>query len=138
MKVSMGRLGRVDVVPACFRRYLVVKGDHMSQDGLGHFELMVLLAVIRVGEGAYGVPIAAALEESGSRRIVLASVYNTLERLEQKGLVASYTGEPTNERGGRSKRHFQITAAGVREVCAAKRALTKLWRGIPALEGGQP
>jgi DNA-binding PadR family transcriptional regulator len=107
----------------------------MSRESLGHFELLVLLALLRQGEEAYGVPIARAIENSTGKPVILASVYNTLERLEQKGLVRSMMGQPTSERGGRAKRYFSMTAAGVREVRAAKKALTVLWRGIPVHEG---
>jgi PadR family transcriptional regulator, regulatory protein PadR len=107
----------------------------MSRESLGHFELLVLLALLRQGEEAYGVPIAQAIEQSTGKAVILASVYNTLERLEQKGLVRSVVGEPTKERGGRAKRYFSMTAAGLREVRAAKKALTTLWRGIPVHEG---
>lgn len=106
----------------------------MSRESLGHFELLVLLALIRHGEDAYGVPIARAIEESTGKPVILASVYNTLERLEEKGLVRSEFGEPTSQRGGRAKRYFAITAAGLKEVKAAKKALTTLWRGIPVHE----
>jgi len=105
----------------------------MSRESLGHFELLVLLAILRVGDDAYGVPIAQAIEDSG-KRVILASVYNTLERLEEKGLIRSTIGQPTSERGGRAKRYFAITTAGRREVSAAKKALTLLWRGIPVRE----
>ena len=107
----------------------------MSRESLGHFELLVLLALIRHGDEAYGVPIARAIEQTTGKRVVIASVYNTLERLEQKGLVESAVGDPTPERGGRAKRYFTITPAGLREVRAAKKALTVLWRGIPVHEG---
>jgi PadR family transcriptional regulator, regulatory protein PadR len=107
----------------------------MSRELLGHFELLVLLALLRVGEEAYGVPIANEISESTGKRVILASVYNTLERLEEKGLVTSTVGEPTSERGGRAKRYFSITTAGLREVRIAKKALTVLWRGIPVHEG---
>ena len=110
----------------------------MSRESLGHFELLVLLAVLRVGDDAYGVPIAQAIEQSSGKRgkrVILASVYNTLERLEEKGLIRSTIGQPTRERGGRAKRYFAITTAGRREVSAAKKALTLLWRGIPVREG---
>jgi DNA-binding PadR family transcriptional regulator len=106
----------------------------MSRELLGHFELLVLLALLRVGEEAYGVPIANEIAESAGKRVILASVYNTLERLEEKGLVTSTVGEPTSERGGRAKRYFSITTAGLREVRTAKKALTVLWRGIPVHE----
>jgi DNA-binding PadR family transcriptional regulator len=107
----------------------------MSRESLGHFELLVLLAVLRQENEAYGVPIAHAIEQGTGRPVVLASVYNTLDRLEEKGLVRSTVGQPTPERGGRAKRYFSITTAGLREVSAAKRALTTLWRGIPVHEG---
>jgi PadR family transcriptional regulator PadR len=107
----------------------------MSRESLGHFELLVLLALLRQGEEAYGVPIAHAIEHGTRKPVILASVYNTLERLEEKGLVRSTIGQPTPERGGRAKRYFSMTTAGVREVRAAKKALTVLWRGIPVHEG---
>jgi PadR family transcriptional regulator PadR len=108
---------------------------NMSRESLGHFELLVLLAILRVGEDAYGVPIAQAIEQSTSKPVILASVYNTLERLEEKGMIRSTVGQSTPQRGGRAKRYFAITTAGRREVSAAKKALTLLWRGIPILEG---
>ncbi len=107
----------------------------MSRESLGHFELLVLLALLRQGDEAYGVPIARAIEQSTGKPVILASVYNTLERLEQKGLVRSTFGDPTPERGGRAKRYFAATAAGLREVKAAKKALTVLWRGLPVYGG---
>ena len=97
--------------------------------------MLVLLALLRHGDEAYGVPIARAIEESTGKPVILASVYNTLERLEEKGLIRSNFGQPTPERGGRAKRYFAITAAGLREVRAAKKALTILWRGVPVHEG---
>lgn len=107
----------------------------MSRESLGHFELLVLLALLRQGDEAYGVPIAQAIEQSTGKPVILASVYNTLERLEEKGLVGSMVGQPTPERGGRGKRYFSITTTGLREVRAAKKALTILWRGLPVHEG---
>jgi len=107
----------------------------MSRESLGHFELLVLLAVIREGDEAYGVPIADAIAQSTGKSVILASVYNTLDRLEEKGFVRSTMGAPTPQRGGRSKRYFSITSTGWREVKAAKKALTVLWRGVPVHEG---
>jgi PadR family transcriptional regulator PadR len=102
---------------------------------LGNLELMVLLALIRLGEHAYGIPIAREIEQASGREVVLASLYATLERLEGKGLVSSKLGEPTPERGGRAKTYFQATAKGLREVRITQRALQKLWQGQPQLEG---
>jgi DNA-binding PadR family transcriptional regulator len=107
----------------------------MSRETIGHFELLVMLAVLRCGDEAYGVPIAREIEQSTGRDVSRASVYNTLEGLEAKELLRSTVGEPTAERGGRAKRYFAVTTAGMREVRAAKKALTALWRGIPVHEG---
>ena len=108
----------------------------MAREFLGGFELLVLLALMRLGDEAYGVPIAEAIEESSARDVALGSVYITLERLERKGLVSSRLGEPTAERGGRAKTYFRITAKGLREVRRARQTLINLWRGVPRLEGG--
>lgn len=104
------------------------------QDVVGQFEFLVLLAVMRLGDDAYGVPIAKAIEETSGRDVALGSIYFALQRLEAKGLVSSELGEPTAERGGRAKRYFRVTARGLREARAERRALTKLWQGLPQLE----
>lgn len=102
---------------------------------LGNFELMILLAIMRLDrEGAYGVPIAREIEETSGRTVALASVYAALERLEERGLVTSTLGDPTPERGGRARRHFTITGQGIREVQEARQALTKLWNRLPHLK----
>jgi PadR family transcriptional regulator PadR len=104
---------------------------------LGNFDLMALLAVLRLGEDAYGVTIARELEEQTGREVVVASVYATLERLHERGLVTSSLGESTPERGGRAKRYFRITGAGIREVRDTRRSLMNLWKGLPELKGDQ-
>jgi len=98
---------------------------------------MVMLALIRLGEDAYGVPIGRAIEETSGREVVLGSVYAALERLEEKGFVASSIGEPTPERGGRAKRYFRVTNAGLRQVRKTRQTLIDLWRGLPQLERGR-
>ncbi len=108
----------------------------MAREFLGGFELLVLLALIRLEDEAYGVPISEAIEESSGRDVAIGSVYITLERLERKGLVTSRLGEPTSARGGRAKTYFRITASGLREVRRARRTLINLWQGVPKLEGG--
>jgi PadR family transcriptional regulator PadR len=95
---------------------------------------MVLLAVIRLGDGAYGVLISREIKERGSRAVTFGSLYATLERLEQKGLISSELGEPTPERGGRAKKYFRVTTKGLREVRVTQRALQKLWQDLPRLE----
>src|SRR4029079_14972723 len=107
-----------------------------KREFLGGFELLVLLALMRLGDDAYGVPISEAIEESSGREVAIGSVYITLERLEKKGLVSSRLGEPTAERGGRAKTYFKVTAKGLREVRREQRTLKSLWNGVPQLEGG--
>ena len=102
---------------------------------LGTNDLMILLALMRLGDEAYGVPIARELEASVGRTVALASVYASLDRLAERGFVEHELGEPTAERGGRAKKYFRITGHGIREVRAAKRSLLKLWKGLPELGG---
>src|SRR5579862_8784147 len=104
--------------------------------GRGHFgewELMVILALMRLGDDAYGVPICREIEQQSGREVAVGSVYATLERLEEKGFVRSALGEATPERGGRAKKYFHITAKGVRVVRETQRALMNLWDGLPQL-----
>ena len=112
------------------------KIEDMSRETLGSFELMVLLAVLRAGERAYGTTIAGALEESSGRPVLLGSVYAALDRLEAKGQVAFRLGEPGPERGGRAKKFVKVTAKGVREIRHLQNTLVTLWRGLPELRGG--
>ena len=107
-----------------------------KREFLGGFELLVLLALIRLGDEAYGVPISDAIEESSGREVAMGSVYITLARLERNGLVSSKLGEATAERGGRAKTYFRITAKGLREVRQAQRTLMNLWQGVPQLQRG--
>jgi DNA-binding PadR family transcriptional regulator len=102
---------------------------------LGDLELMVLLALVRLGDDAYGVPISKELLDLAGREVALGSVYAALERLEQKDFVASTLGDPTPERGGRAKRYFRITPSGLQALRITRTALIKLWTGIPQLEG---
>ena len=101
---------------------------------LGEFELLLLLAVIHLGEEAYGVPISRELERHRGKDVSVGSVYAALERLEAKGLVSSSLGDPTPERGGKAKRFFRITREGLRQVHETRRVLTKLWQTIPDLK----
>ena len=103
---------------------------------MGSFELMVMLALVRLGDDAYGVTISREIEDQTGRDVLLGSVYAALERLGRKGFVSSRLGNPTNERGGRAKRHFRITARGLHELRDAQRALSALWKNVPELRGG--
>jgi PadR family transcriptional regulator, regulatory protein PadR len=104
-----------------------------KREHLGSLELLVLLAVMRAGRNASGIPIAREIEASSGRDVVLGSVYTTLSRLEEKGLLISELGAPTAERGGRAKALFRLTAKGLREVRDTQCTLTKLWSGLPDL-----
>jgi PadR family transcriptional regulator PadR len=93
---------------------------------IGEFEELVLLAILNQGDKAYGVTIHEALEEATNRSITIGSLYTTLSRLEEKGLVQSWIGEPTAERGGRAKRHYKVRGSAhslLREVQAARQRL---------------
>jgi PadR family transcriptional regulator PadR len=111
----------------------------MTERGyLGEFELMILLAVIHLGDEAYGVPISRQLEAHRGRDVSVGSVYAALERLETKRLVESSLGEPTPERGGKAKRYFRVTKEGLRQVQETRRVLSKLWRTLPKPQGEHP
>jgi DNA-binding PadR family transcriptional regulator len=102
---------------------------------LSNFELMVILAIIRIGNDAYGVSISEEIERTTGSEVLLGSVYDALTRLEAKGLLVSSLGEATAERGGRAKRHFRTTSQGLRLVRDTQRSLVKLWKGLPQLKG---
>lgn len=102
---------------------------------LGEFEQIVLLALLRLGSDAYGAAICAEIEKRGKRGVSLSAVHTTLDRLEQKGLVRSRIGEPTPQRGGKRKRHFEVLAPGVRAVQAAYRSLRSMADGLEHLLG---
>src|SRR4029453_18055940 len=107
----------------------------MSGRFLTDFELMVMLAVLRVRDEAYGVPIAREIEETAGRSVTHAAVYLALDRLCQHGLVTSRLGDPTPERGGRAKKLFSITPTGLRAIRRTQSAFIALWKGIPELKG---
>jgi len=108
----------------------------MGRQHLTDFELMILLAILRIGDEAYGVPIAKELEQTAKRTVLLGAIYTCLDRLEENGLVTSTYGDPTPERGGRSKRFFKVSGKGLKAVKDTQRAFTALWSGIPQLKGG--
>ena len=121
---------------SCFSADLFATLEEMpKRTYLGEMEMMILLAVVRLGDDAYGVPIAKELISIAGRDVALGSIYAALDRLEQKHFVSSSLGDSTPERGGRAKRYFRPTAAGVRALRMTRTALTNLWKGIPLLQG---
>lgn len=101
-----------------------------SRDYLGEFEHVVVLALMRLGDRAYGVTVRQEIAERIGRDVSVGAVYATLDRLEAKGYVTSRLGEPTAERGGRSKRFFRVTAKGVSAVNRTHRALLSMSEGL--------
>jgi len=96
----------------------------------GEFEMLVMLAVLRLGEGAYGVTIREELEQETSRTLTLGTIYKTLGRLESKGYLRSHASEPTAERGGRRKKLYEVSAAGLRAVRRSLGDLRRLAHGV--------
>ena len=101
-----------------------------SRDYLGEFEHIVVLAVMRLGDQAYGVTVRQEIAARIGRDVSVGAIYATLDRLEAKGYVNSRLGEPTAERGGRSKRFFCVTAKGVSAVNRTHRALLSMSKGL--------
>jgi PadR family transcriptional regulator PadR len=97
---------------------------------LGEFEQLVLLALVRLGPDAYGATVRREIEEHAGREVSISAVYTTLERLEQKAFLRSRIGEPTPERGGRRRRHFELLPLGARSLRDSYRALTGMTAGI--------
>lgn len=102
---------------------------------LGEFEQMILLAVMKLGSNAYGKTIRSLLAELLSREVTVGALYATLERLENKGMVSGTMGEPTNERGGRAKKYFEVTAKGQHALKRSKDALTLMWQDLSLTVG---
>ena len=101
-----------------------------GRDYLGEFEHLVLLALLRLGDLAYGVTVRQEIETRTGRDVSVGAVYTTLDRLEKKGYVTSSYGGATEERGGRSKRFFRITPEGLSAVNETQRALVNMTDGL--------
>jgi PadR family transcriptional regulator, regulatory protein PadR len=97
---------------------------------LGEFEQLVLFALVHLGPDAYGATVRREIEARTGREVAISAVYTTLERLEGKGLVRSRVGEPTAERGGRRRRHFELLPEGSRALKVAYDAFTGMTAGI--------
>jgi DNA-binding PadR family transcriptional regulator len=99
---------------------------------LGSLEHIVLLAIVHLGENAYGMTVRREIEKRTGRDLSIGATYATLERLEAKGFVSSALGEPTAERGGRAKRLFRIEAAGENALRASQKAIRGMTAGLKA------
>jgi PadR family transcriptional regulator, regulatory protein PadR len=106
-----------------------------KRDYLGEFEHIVILALLRLADRAYGVTVRQEIEARTGRDVSIGAIYATLDRLEAKGYVKSQLGEPTPERGGRSKRFFQVTAKGMAAVSRTHRAIQSMTQGLGLIGG---
>jgi len=97
---------------------------------LGEFEQIVLLAILRLGDDAYGVTIRSEIAVCTGREPSPGALYTTLDRLEDKGLLKSRVGDPSPRRGGRAKRYFAVSASGIKAVARAQKAYRKLLEGV--------
>lgn len=97
---------------------------------LGEFEQIVLLAILRLGEDAYAIPVREEIEARTGRDVARGALYTALERLEAKGCLRSRMSEPLPERGGRSRRYYTVTQSGIAALRTAREGLMALWKGV--------
>jgi PadR family transcriptional regulator len=108
----------------------------MADIYLGEFEQIALLAILRLGDGAYAIPIREEIEDRTRRNVARGALYTALDRLETKGCVRSRMSDPLPERGGRSRRYYTVTASGLAALRSSRATLLALWKGVEAhLEG---
>jgi PadR family transcriptional regulator, regulatory protein PadR len=100
---------------------------------LGEFEQIVLLAILRLGEDAYAIPLREEIEERTGRTVARGALYTALERLEAKRCVSSQMSAPLPERGGRSRRYYSVTPAGLAAIKATRTSLLRLWQGLEGM-----
>jgi DNA-binding PadR family transcriptional regulator len=106
-----------------------------SAVNLGEFEQLVLLAILRRGDDAYGVTIRAELKDRAGRAVAPGALYTALERLENKGMITSRMSDPTPQRGGRAKRLVTVSAAGVEALTRALQSYERLLDGLGLVRG---
>ena len=104
---------------------------------LGEFEQLILLAILRLGDDAYGVTIRAQLAEHAGRNIAPGALYTALERLEAKHAITSRMGDPTPQRGGRAKRYVKVTPLGMEALTRALHAYERLMDGLNLMRGAR-
>jgi DNA-binding PadR family transcriptional regulator len=107
-------------------------GEHTP---IGEFEQLVLLAVLQIGKTAYGVPIKREIQNRTGRAVSRGAVYTTLDRLEGKGLLSSWLGEPTPERSGKAKRFYRVECEGIQALKESRSALRSMWTGLETVLG---
>lgn len=100
---------------------------------LGEFEYAVLLAVLHLDDSAYAVPIREVIEQRTGRPIARGALYTGLDRLESKGCLKSRMGDPSDERGGKARRYYAVTAAGMKAIRATHGAFASLTKGLESI-----
>jgi PadR family transcriptional regulator PadR len=112
---------------------------HIADAPLGEFEQLVLLAILRLGEETYGAAVKREIEARTGRALAISAVYITLDRLEEKGYLRTWIGEPLPQRGGRRRKHIALLPAGARAVARAYRGFREMTDGLePRLERLKP
>src|SRR5438045_8230384 len=107
-----------------------MKSDNMTVSALGELEQIVLLATLRLDGDGYGVTVQETVTRATGRDLTMGTIHKTLVRLEAKGFIASRMGEAEPVRGGRAKRHYRVTTAGVKALRASMRAIRRLADGL--------
>ncbi len=107
----------------------------MADAYLGEFEQIVLLAILRLQDEAYAIPIREEIEAKTGRAVARGALYTALDRLETKRCLRSRMSAPLAERGGRSRRYFTVTPAGIGALRSSRRALQQLWQGLDEVLG---
>ena len=133
MRMRNGAFQGETCVSRNFSRYIINIVKHIQDyyaAVLGEFEAVVLLALLRLGNGAWGAAIRRDIQERLGRELPVSVVYVTLQRLEKKGMVRSYVGEPTAERGGRRRRHYLIDTPGEQALGRSYRAFKIMTEGM--------
>jgi DNA-binding PadR family transcriptional regulator len=102
----------------------------MSREYLGEFEQVVLMALLHLGENGYGLTIRRDIQKRAKRNVSLGALYSALNRMESKGYVSSWLGDPTPQRGGKSKRYFRIEPAGVLALQRTQKMLALMAKGL--------
>jgi PadR family transcriptional regulator PadR len=102
----------------------------MPRESVGEFEQLVLLAILRLGPNAYGIPIIEEIRERAGRAVLRPAVYVALRRLEEKGLVRSRLGDASARRGGRQRKYYEVGAEGLTLLREARQALVRMWDGL--------
>ena len=105
----------------------------MNRESVGEFEQLVLLAILRLGEQAYGVPILDEIRRHSDRTVLRPAVYVALGRLEEKGLVRSRRDDPSVARRGRPRKYFDVTPQGVQRLRDSRETLLSMWDGLQSL-----